>query len=388
MGEIHGVKDMAVKKKVLIVNDMVQGGGVEKLMYDLVWHWHKKFDISVMTYGYYREGETLFPEDVRYLSASVKKEHNSNIFVKQLDKVRRKFYEKFFEQKLDRMGFDMVIAIKDGWVTQKVSRMKIPVKYGWNHTDYNRYYYTQGIFGTAEKEYECMKGFQKIVCVAESVRQGVIDVIGDPGNLVVKYNPINVEDILEQAREPVVDIEEMPSQGVPRFVTVGRLNHQKGYDLLLEACYMLERDGLQFEVLIIGGEEPWGDEHNRLYRTQKRLGLKNVRFLGGRKNPYKYMRCADWFLSSSIFEGFSLVSQEAAVLDIPLILTDCSGVRELLGDGEYGIVMGISVLEIYKNMKRVIMHPELHEHYKEKIMERKQMICFDERIKEIEELFL
>lgn len=388
MGEVYGDKDMAVKKKVLIVNDMIQGGGVEKLMYDLVWHWHDKYDISVMTYGYYTEGETTFPVNVCYISASVKKEYNSNILIKQLDKVRRKIYGKYFEWKLNRMGYDMVIAIKDGWIMQKVSQMKIPVKYGWIHTDYNNYYYTQGIFGTAEKEYECMKGFRKIVCVAESVRQGIIDVIGDPGNLVVKYNPINVEDILEKAIEPVVDIPDTPVPGIPRFVTVGRLNHQKGYDLLLEACHMLEKEGLEFEVLIVGGEEPWGDEHNQLYRAHKRLGLKKVKFIGGRKNPYKYMRCADWFLSSSIFEGFSLVSQEAAILDVPLILTDCSGVRELLGDSEYGIVMGISVLDIYRNMKRVITHPELHEYYKKKIMERKLTICFEERIKEIEELFL
>lgn len=149
---------------------------------------------------------------------------------------------------------------------------------------------------------------------------------------------------------------------------------------------MLERDGLQFEVWVIGDKEPWGDEHNRLYRAQKRLGIRSVKFLGGRKNPYKYMRCADWFLSTSIFEGYSLVSQEAAVLDVPLLLTDCSGVRELLGDSEYGIVMGISVLDIYENMKRVIEHPELHEHYRQKIMERKKMINFEERIRAIEDL--
>ena len=61
--------------------------------------------------------------------------------------------------------------------------------------------------------------------------------------------------------------------------------------------------------------------------------------------------------------------------------------REFLGDSEYGIVMDISVLSVYENMKRVIEHPELREHYREKIMERKKTINFDERIAAIEELF-
>ena len=120
------------------------------------------------------------------------------------------------------------------------------------------------------------------------------------------------------------------------------------------ACHMLEKDGLKYELWIIGGQEPWGDEHNKLYRAHKRLNLKNVKFIGPRNNPYKYMRAADWFLSSSIFEGYSLVSQEAAVLDTPMLLTDCSGVRELLGDSEYGIVMETSVVGIYEGMKKVI----------------------------------
>lgn len=377
---------MVVKKRLLIVNDMLKGGGVEKLMYDFVWHWHEQYDITVMTHDYCEGAGELYPPDVRYLYESYENEYVENWFVRQYHKFRRKIYKKSFARKFARMQFDMVIAMKDGLTLRRVSALKVPVKFAWIHTDYNNYYYTYQIFGGPEMERLCMQKFNRIVCVSENVRQGLVDVIGDPGNLVVKYNPVHVEQILEMAEEPVVDIDLLPAGGVTRFVTVGRLNHQKGYDLLLEACHMLEQDGLKFEVLIIGAEEPWGDEHYRLYRSQKRLGLTCVKFLGGRKNPYKYMKCADWFLSSSIFEGYSLVSQEAAVLGIPLILTGCSGVEELLGDSEYGIIMEISVQGIYREMKRVIEHPQLREHYRKKILERREIINFDQRLKEIEEL--
>ena len=36
-------------KKVLIVNDLIKGGGVEKLLYDFVYRWHDKYDITVMS---------------------------------------------------------------------------------------------------------------------------------------------------------------------------------------------------------------------------------------------------------------------------------------------------------------------------------------------------
>lgn len=377
-----------MKKKLLFVNDLLKGGGVEKLMYDLIWHLHEDYDISVMTYDYCEGAEELFPSDVRYYCQSMKKELPDNIVNRQINRFMKKVKKRIFWMSFNKIQFDCVIAIKEGFVMQQIQWMtNTNRKYAWVHTDYNNYYYTYDMYESPDNERKAMQRFDKVICVAEDIRKGIIDQLGDPGNLEVLYNPVDVQNILEMADEPVLDVPTVPTPGVPRFLTVGRLNYQKGFDLLLEACHMLERDGLKFEVWIIGAEEPWGDEHNRLYRKQKKLGLTSVTFLGGRKNPYKYMRCADWFLSSSIFEGYSLVSQEAAVLDVPMMLTDCSGVRELLGDSEYGIVMEISVLDIYKNMKRVIEHPELHAHYKQKIMERKQIVNFDDRLQKIIDLF-
>lgn len=377
---------MAEKKKLLIVNDFLKGGGVEKLMADLVWHWHKKYEITIMTYDYSEGFEKIFPKDVAYLWAFLPEKSWSNLWGRAFWRICRKLYKEWFKKRFFGMRFDLVISMKDGWVMQEVAKMKIPMKYAWIHTDYRSYYYTRAFFGSPEEERECMKQFQKVVCVSEEVKQGILEVIGDPGNLVVKYNPIRVKTILEKAKEPVVDVEPGKTPGVPRFVTVGRLNYQKGYDLLLEACHMLEQEGLPFEVWVIGGEEPWGDEHERLYRAKKRLQVQNVHFLGARKNPYKYMKCADWFLSSSLFEGYSLVSQEAAVLGVPLLLTNCSGVQELIGDDEYGIRMELSVQGIYQGMKRVIEHPKLQLYYTKKIRQRKAIINFKERILEIEKL--
>ena len=378
---------MAVKKKILIVNNILQGGGVEKLMYDLVWYWHEKHDITIMTNNREDGFEQLYPADVKYLNAYPEKSQKGLLLGKVINKIKEKLHYRRLNKVLNNYGFDIVIAIKEGWKMIEVARMNIPVKYCWVHTDYSSYYYTQGIFGSAEEELNCMKKFDGIVCVSEDIRKSIIDVIGDPGNLCVKYNPIDIELVKKKASEALVDVEPVSKEGVTRFLTVGRLNYQKGFDLLLEACHMLEKDGLKYELWIIGGQEPWGDEHERLYRTHKRLSLKNVKFIGPRNNPYKYMRAADWFLSSSIFEGYSLVSQEAAVLDTPMLLTDCSGVRELLGDSEYGIVMEASVVGIYEGMKKVIENPKLHAHYKQKIMERKAIIEYEGRIKEIERLW-
>ncbi len=378
-----------MKKKILIINDLVYGGGVEKLMYDLVMAWHEKYDITVMSYKYDSHFYDEYPQDVKYLSESVPKEYKDNIFVHVYSTINRRIYEKMLPGRIAKMGFDVMLCMKDGGSMRTGLRFDIPLSFAWNHTDYNNHYYTKECFGGAEAERLAMQKYKNIVCVSKDIKKGICDVIGDPGNLIVKYNPINIELIKRMAKEPVVDIDslDLPKEKQPiRFVSVGRLNEQKGYLLLIEACKALEDEGYDFEVIVVGQHEEWGDETLRINSAVKRTGVKNIKFIGGRKNSYKYMAIADWYISSSLYEGYSLVSQEAAVLDIPMLLTDCSGVRELLGDNEYGIVMPINVIGIYKAMKNVLDHPELHEHYKKKIIERKSIIQYQERIDEIEKL--
>ncbi len=372
-------------KKILIVNDLITGGGVEKLLQDFVERWHDKYDVTVMSLFNERDFYEYYPENVHYVFKTARRSYNSTFSIAYLIYTIKRIICKLRFDHIKKHGdFDVVIALKDGDVTQYCADFNCPRKFSWYHTDYSNYYYSEYLYGSAENEFNELKKYNNVVCVSQDIKDSLVNVLGDTGNYVVKYNPLNVEKIEYGGNEPVIDVKKV--EGRPLFVVVGRINYQKGYDLLLEAVHMLEAEGYDFDVIAIGGQENWGDEYNRVNRAAKRLKIKNVRFLGLRANPYKYMKMADWLLSTSIFEGFSLVSQEAALLDTPLLLTDCSGVRELIGDSEYGIVMEPSVLGIYKGMKKVLDNPELQKYYKEKIIERKKIIDQDLRFKEIEDM--
>ena len=372
-------------KKVLIVNDLIKGGGVEKLLYDFVYRWHDKYDITVMSLYKEQDFYEIYPENVHYLYKTAYPYYKRILGFSYMKYMAKRTFCKIRYTYLQKHNdFDVIIALKDGDVTKFVADFKASKKFSWYHTDYNNYYYSEYLYGSAENEFNVLRSYDNVVCVSQDIKDSLIDVLGDTGNYVVKYNPLNNEKIEYDGNEPVIDVKKV--DGRPLFCVVGRINYQKGYDLLLEAAHMLELDGYDFDVICVGGQENWGDEYNRVMRAAKRLNIKNVRFLGIRSNPYKYMKMADWLLSTSIFEGYSLVSQEAALLETPLILTECSGVRELLGDSEYGIVMEPSVVGIYNGMKKVLDDPELQKHYKEKIIERKKIIDQDQRFKEIEDM--
>ena len=109
--------------------------------------------------------------------------------------------------------------------------------------------------------------------------------------------------------------------------------------------------------------------------------------LGHRKNPHKYVKQADWFLSSSRYEGFSFVSQEAAIIGKPLVLTECAGVMELLKTKDNGIVMENSFAGIYLGMKQALEHPEMAQEYVKRMDIPDPYFYGEGRMKDIEALF-
>ena len=91
----------------------------------------------------------------------------------------------------------------------------------------------------------------------------------------------------------------------------------------------------------------------------------SAKLLGFRENPYNLMYAADILVCSSIFEGFSTFVTEGLILGKPIVTTDVSGMHELLGDSEYGLITANDDEAFYEGVKRMLTEPELLEYYEE-----------------------
>ena len=99
------------------------------------------------------------------------------------------------------------------------------------------------------------------------------------------------------------------------------------------------------------------------------------------------MKNADVFVCSSFFEGFSTVVSEAVILGVPVVTTNCTGAKEILGESEYGIVSGLDDESLYMALKSILTDEGLYQHYLDKVKERQSFFDKDKRLKEIEDLF-
>ena len=149
-----------------------------------------------------------------------------------------------------------------------------------------------------------------------------------------------------------------PTQDAPKrqkytFVSVGRIEDQKGFEYLLRAVSLMRDDAFDFRLLIVGN----GSKYNQLVLMAKELRIDNiVEFLGSRKplelrSIYESCHC---FVLASIWEGLPLTILEALAMEIPVIATDVGDIREIVG-AFITIVNPASVEELVVAMERILL---------------------------------
>ena len=352
-------------KKILFVNDLACGGGTEMVLRQIVNNLpENEYEITVITFNRCDDFYKYFNSAIEYEYIYENEWLLSKTFIgKCINRIKRDFSRWFTKFKVNKRKFDIVVSIKEGYSMKFVSGIHAARRVAWIHTDYSVLHWSAGCFSCDADELECMKCFDKVVCVSHNVMNNVKKYVGDSGNMCVLENPIDERDIMRKAQEKQ-NIAARPD-GRLLFVTVGRLCKEKGYDMLIDACARLNAMHMadMYELWIVGG----GELEQELKSQLARCNVKNVRMLGKQDNPYRFLKEADWFVSSSRAEGYAIAPQEAAILGIPIIATDCSGVRELLGDSEYGIVIESSTDAICNAMKKVLDEPEIQAQYAELI---------------------
>jgi glycosyltransferase involved in cell wall biosynthesis len=349
---------MAVPKKIkiLFLIGTLNGGGAERILVKVVNEICKKSNLDITV-------ETVFDEGI-YQEKIDKRIHQKTIFSKisktSFGKLKKRLilyllclmpggwlYHLFIRNK-----YDIEVAFIEGIASKIISGADASQrKYAWVHTNPILHPYSTKAYVTLPHERRCYQKFDGIFCVSGDVRVAFEEKYGIKA--AVLYNPIDRDEIIKKSKSPTEDIKY--TKGI-RMVTVGRLVEQKGYARLIKALVSLKAEGYDFSLQIFG-DGILKNDLMALVRANHMEG--NIFFEGFTDNPYKYIKNADLFVCSSITEGFSTAVAEAVILGIPVLTTDCTGMREIFGDSGCGMIVDNSEIGLINGLRRIMNSPEI-----------------------------
>ncbi len=372
------------KRKILFLIPSLAGGGAERTLINLL----KRVDLSLYDIDLVtvlKKGPYLdqIPEGIKliYLFKNV-------FFVRVLAFLQKNIgfvaLFKMVMRKKVQDAYDVSICYLDSNFTDLLFLIDNPGKcYTWVHSSYKSYdnfykfYKHEGYRNKLIKNrYSRLDG---IFFVSDDARQEFIEVFGRFPKMEVVYNMIDKDMVLRKAMEPVSFNDSTFS-----FVAVGSLFPVKGFDRLIRSAKLLKDRGHVFQVHILGK----GMEENNLKGLVNQFLLQDVViFHGFSSNPYPIMKAADAFVMSSVSEALPTVLCEAMILGKPVIVTNCSGCRELVDHEKYGLMAEQDDTSLAGKMEQFILDEALLKNYARQSVGRSSVFETEKVIQKYYDIF-
>lgn len=344
-------------KRILIVSHHMSVAGVEKALINYLKNIPlDEYDVEVRFIKKVGGLIDELPKGILYSEIPIKEEHKdlllcggSKVIIKNAVK-KVKFFRaiKVFSKKIfnspfpqflgnfkkvpkDDNDYDIAVCYAMhqpfivGYVAEKI---KAKEKHLYVHNDLTTTNFNTKSIKKYVEQYDKIYGVSNVV--TEEMKNAYPKLVD---RIETKYNYIDKEEILLKGSVP---LEEPFDQNVYNIVSVGRLNHQKGFDIAVEVAHALKEKGLNFVWHIVGE----GEERQNLEKMINEYDLKdNFKLLGVKSNPYNYMKNCDLYVQPSRHEGYVTTITEAKVFGGNIVCCEVSGANEQLDDYENGFIV-------------------------------------------------
>ena len=139
---------------------------------------------------------------------------------------------------------------------------------------------------------------------------------------------------------------------------MGRIVRDKGINELVSAFDRLHKEHPDTRLVLVGAREDNLDPVAP--QTIERINLEDgIEAVGSQKDVRPFYAQADALVFPSYREGFPNVVIEAGAMDLPSIVTDINGSREIIIDGKNGVIIPSKDEDaLYQAMKQFVEHPD------------------------------
>ncbi len=362
-------------KKIMIVNNNMHIGGVQKSLLNLLKNISDKYDVTLLLF--YKGGALLedIPENVHIIEASSPFRYlgmtKNDVGPGFLNKAMRAFFAgltrlfsigvstrvmSLFQRKLS--GYDAAIsfyhsgakkAFNGGCNEFVIRHIDAKRKITFLHCDYLK------INADIKANHSIYSQFDKIAACSDGCRRSFLSAEPEFENkTTVVYNCCDFDDVIDKSAQS----KNLTQSNKINFVTVARLGREKSVSRAVQAFAQLADYKDKVHYYIIGS----GIEGNLIKNMIADYGLENqITMCGEKKNPYPFIKSADCLLIPSISEAAPMVIAEAACLGVPVLTTKTSSAEEMVEHTGYGWVCDNDVDSIRNAVMHLIHNPKLIE---------------------------
>lgn len=369
-----------MKKKIIFVHTALWVGGIETALAAILNRFdYSKYDVTCLILSDNRALADRIPKECnlifadRYNTVSFKNKYKYGwlfgLFQKPqnasklrlliwrilqffLRPVEERLYAKYIKKNLEPLKYDTAVLF-----SSKVCGVAV------KSLDYKKclcfYHYSQ-----LERVYHDFCGYRrctKIFAVSENITERLKDFMPEyKDKLFPLHNLVDTKSIKTRSQESpdtVFDGNEV------NLVSCARLNTDKGFDLAIDACRILNDKGYKFKWYVMGEGPARKDLEKQIADT----GVENFILLGQKINPYPMIKNADIFVQPSVVESFGLTITESLVLGVPVVSTKTDGGKELITDGKTGLLCDISAESIAESLEKLLKKPEMLKTLRENI---------------------
>jgi glycosyltransferase involved in cell wall biosynthesis len=383
-----------VKKELLFVIDSLECAGAEKSLVTLLSLIdHTKYNVDLILFGHGGALQQLVPSYVNILeplhytkftsmplkravwySAKYFKYDMLSSRLRYTAEIRRKNYSNAQKARVywqsasqvieeNTKTYDIAISYAQGIPTFYVAeKVKAAKKFAWVNVSYR--------LNEEEKEFQKVfyQQYDRIVAVSESTKEIFLETFPSFTDKINVIYDINNPQLITEMANLEKNIYKDGFNGI-RILTIGRLAHQKGYDIAIEACKLLKDKGVNFQWYALG-KGPLESDIKELIQ-QKGLTEEFI-LLGVKSNPYPYIKNADIYVQTSRFEGFGLAIAEARMLNTPVVTTKFDAVFNQMIDQKNGLIVEMNPEAVSEGILKLVEDQDLREGIKKYLSTEKK----------------
>ena len=382
-----------MKRKVLFITPSLRQGGVEhSLVTNLKLLNPQKYDITLYLYLDMLDLLPEIPEYVKVILGVDKTKYfrkpycilcllcfyllNFLRFTNAAKKVQKKMYAYIHQKKVEypnkkyfkNDSFHTIISHSLHIGTEmglKIAANKYCLFMRSSDPNYHR--------ETAERT---LDKYSVIVCVSPGVKTVMSEAFPEYAEkMIVIENYVDADRVIKLAEKGTP----IKTEADLTISSCGRLSHEKGFDLAVEAAAILKNKNISFHWLFIGD----GDERENLESMIKTNQLQdNITITGFTENPFSYIKQSDIYVQPSYEESYGRTIKEAIILGKPVVSTDTIGANAVLKNGEYGKLVPISAQGIADGILLALRNTIISNYYgsADNIKERKIFIASLEQL--------